>query len=213
MNRFSRSPWDRSETYFARRRVKKVRGTVIAVIGGAMAVGVGAGYLLERNSGTVSTKPDAPIEWNQVQAARVRIPDAQDIAWENRSRELDDGSRAQAPAVQASFGYCYSGGGTNCVVDGDTFYLNGEKVRIADIDAPEIHPARCEYEARLGNEATRKLHDLLNNGAVTMTSIDRDRDVYGRLLRNVQVDGADVGETMISAGVAREYGSGRRPWC
>ena len=46
-----------------------------------------------------------------------------------------------------------------------------------------------------------------------MTSIDRDRDVYGRLLRNVAVNGADVGEAMVSAGVAREYGGGRRPWC
>jgi len=54
---------------------------------------------------------------------------------------------------------------------------------------------------------------LLNSGTVTMTSIDRDRDRYGRLLRNVQVNGVDVGEAMISAGVAREYGSGRRPWC
>ena len=89
-------------------------------------------------------------------------------------------------------------------------------MRIADIDAPETetHPPRCAYEAQLGNEATDKLHALLNSGAATMTSIDRDRDVYGRLLRNVQVNGADVGEAMISAGLAREYGSGRRqPWC
>src|SRR4051812_45177159 len=41
-----------------------------------------------------------------------------------------------------------------------------------------------------------------------MTSIDRDCDVFGRLLRNVAVGGQDVGEAMISAGVAREYGSG-----
>jgi micrococcal nuclease len=112
-----------------------------------------------------------------------------------------------------AFGYCQWGGGTNCVVDGDTFWIGGEKVRIAGIDAPETHPSRCEYEARLGNAATDKLHDLLNSGAVTMTSIDRDRDAYGRLLRNVAVNGVDVGEAMISAGVAREYGSGRRPWC
>jgi len=119
---------------------------------------------------------------------------------------------ASAP-VRASFSYCHTGGGTNCVVDGDTFYLSGEKVRIAGIDAPETHPPRCDYEAQLGEEATEKLHDLLNSGAVTMTSIDRDRDVYGRLLRNVAVDGADVGEAMVSAGVAREYAGGRRPWC
>jgi micrococcal nuclease len=121
-----------------------------------------------------------------------------------------------APAstpVRADFTYCYAGGGTNCVVDGDTFYLNGEKVRIAGIDAPETHPSRCADEARLGNAATERLHALLNSGAVTMTSIDRNRDVYGRLLRNLAVDGEDVGEAMISAGVAREYGSGRRSWC
>jgi micrococcal nuclease len=99
------------------------------------------------------------------------------------------------------------------VVDGDTFYVNGAKVRIAGIDAPETHPPRCAEEARLGNAATERLRALLNSGAVTMSAIDRDRDGYGRLLRNVAVNGADVGEAMISAGVAREYGSGRQPWC
>jgi micrococcal nuclease len=126
---------------------------------------------------------------------------------------------AKAPALATSsgtiahFGYCYTGGGTNCVVDGDTFYIDSEKVRIASIDAPETHPSRCAEEARLGNAATEQLHTLLNSGAVTMTGIDRDRDGYGRLLRNVAVDGQDVGEAMISAGVARAYGSGRKPWC
>jgi endonuclease YncB( thermonuclease family) len=99
------------------------------------------------------------------------------------------------------------------VVDGDTFWIDGQKVRIAGIDAPETHPSRCEDEARLGNRATEQLHALLNSGAVTMTGIDRDRDRYGRLLRNVAVNGADVGEAMIAAGVAREYGRGRRSWC
>ena len=111
------------------------------------------------------------------------------------------------------FSYCHTGGGTNCVVDGDTFWIGGQKVRIAGIDAPETHPPRCPYEARLGNAATQKLHELLNSGAVTMTRIDRNRDRYGRLLRNVAVNGRDVGEALISAGVAREYGGGRRSWC
>jgi hypothetical protein len=112
-----------------------------------------------------------------------------------------------------AFGLCHTGGGTNCVVDGDTFYIGGAKVRIAGIDTPETHPPRCAHEARLGEEATRKLRELLNSGAVTMTSIERDRDRYGRLLRNVAVDGADVGRALVAAGVAREYGSGRRAWC
>ena len=122
-------------------------------------------------------------------------------------------TRQAATAVTATFGLCHGGGGTNCVVDGDTFYLGGDKVRIAGIDAPETHPPRCIEEAQMGEAATEKLRELLNSGAVTMTNTDRDRDTYGRLLRNVAVDGADVGAAMIGAGVAREYGDGRRPWC
>jgi endonuclease YncB( thermonuclease family) len=123
-------------------------------------------------------------------------------------------ARARAVAgVRASFSYCKWGGGTNCVVDGDTFYIGGQKVRIADIDAPETHDYHCRSELELGERAARDLQALLNSGAVTMTLIDRDRDVYGRLLRNVRVNGRDVGEALISAGVARAYAGGRRPWC
>ena len=50
-------------------------------------------------------------------------------------------------------------------------------------------------------------------GAVTLTSIDRDEDVHGRKLREVAVDGSDVGDTMISEGRVRTYGGGRRSWC
>src|SRR6476659_781758 len=91
-------------------------------------------------------------------------------------------SAASSP-IRASFGYCHTGGGTNCVVDGDTLWLGGEKIRVADIDAPETHPARCAEEQALGDRATRRLQQLLNNGAVSLVSIDRDRDRYGRKLR------------------------------
>jgi endonuclease YncB( thermonuclease family) len=186
----------------------------VTVLIGALFVGAIGGLAWVRWPSQATHADASAIEWNAVQAVPTRTPDAEDVAWERRA---EDGNWApdqvRGTAVRASFGYCYSGGGTNCVVDGDTFYIGGEKVRIAGIDAPETHPPRCAYEAKLGNEATEKLHALLNGGAVTMTSIDRDRDVYGRLLRNVAVGGQDVGEAMISAGVAREYGSGRRAWC
>lgn len=120
---------------------------------------------------------------------------------------------AAAAATSASFGFCHEGGGRTCVVDGDTFYLNGEKVRIAGIDAPETHPSRCPREAELGEAATERLHVLLNSGPLELTSIDRDRDRHGRLLRNVSVAGRDVGEMLIAEGVARPYGGRRRSWC
>ena len=194
---------------------EKTPRVIPVVLGAVLVAFIAAGLLSWTAKSVRSDKPDSPIEWNAVQAVPTRAPDAQDAAWERRAKALDVTSSpsAEAPAMKASFGYCYAGGGTNCVVDGDTFYIGGEKVRIAGIDAPETHPPRCADEARLGNQATQKLHALLNSGAVTMTSIDRDRDVYGRLLRNVVVGDQDVGEAMISAGVAREYGSGRRAWC
>ena len=129
-------------------------------------------------------------------------------------------SAATAPALSARgaanipfFGYCEYGGGANCVVDGDTFYFGRDKVRIAGIDAPETHPPRCASEARLGTAATHRLRDLLNSGQVTLTSIDRDEDIYGRKLRNVAVGGADVGAALIGEGLARDYAGGRKPWC
>ena len=53
---------------------------------------------------------------------------------------------------------------------------------------------------------------LLNSGSVTLTKIDRDAVRYGRKLRQVLVDGRNVGETLVGEGLARRYGSGRKPW-
>jgi endonuclease YncB( thermonuclease family) len=113
-----------------------------------------------------------------------------------------------------TFGKCHSGGGLNCVVDGDTFWIDGEKVRIADIDTPETHPARCAEEARLGNAATDRLQVLLNAGAFELQPINRDTDRYGRKLRIVVRNGQSLGGVLVSEGLARNYEGGRRDgWC
>ena len=129
-------------------------------------------------------------------------------------RDQVRGSGNRGAAVRAiAFTFCHSGGGTNCVVDGDTFYMDGQKIRIADIDAPETHDFRCASELERGQRATRRLQDLLNSGAVRMASIDRDTDRYGRKLRIVEVNGAGVGEALVGEGLARPYAGGRRSWC
>lgn len=112
------------------------------------------------------------------------------------------------------FGSCHSGGGFNCVVDGDTFYFKGDKIRIADIDAPETHPPRCAREDALGSAATDRLRRLLNAGPIDLVSSEsRDRDQYGRLLRTVERDGDSLGGQLVDEGLARWYGNGRRSWC
>lgn len=113
----------------------------------------------------------------------------------------------------ASFGLCHSGGGTNCVVDGDTIHYRGVKIRIADIDTPETHGPRCPLEAELGAAATRRMHQLVNAGPFTLQPINRDTDRYGRKLRILTRGGESLGAVLVREGLARFYAGGRRPWC
>ena len=174
--------WTRADAYWAAPKRSGVSRTSVAVVlCAAVAAGLAVG-LYRAPSGQGVAAPDAAIEWNEVQAVPRTLGDAEDRAWAERAK--DDGSETGLPRAagarndggQVAFGFCHSGGGTNCVVDGDTFYLKGEKVRIAGIDAPETHDYACASEKVLGDRATAELRALLNSGAVTMTSIDRDRD-------------------------------------
>lgn len=79
-----------------------------------------------------------------------------------------------AHGAPARFTLCPYDGGTNCVVRGDTAWIYGTKVRVADIDAPETHPPRCALEARLSDAATRRLAELMNAGPLQMAPVDRD---------------------------------------
>jgi micrococcal nuclease len=119
-----------------------------------------------------------------------------------------------APGTEtAAFGICKSGGGTNCVVDGDTIWYRGSKIRIADIDTPETHQPRCAAEAALGAAATQRLHQLVNAGPFTLQSINRDEDRYGRKLRILTRGGESLGDVLVEEGLARYYEGGRRSWC
>jgi len=188
--------------------------TIGVVLAMAMLAGLAWGL---RSPEPVAAAADKPILWGETQAAPTAQADASDRQWAARGEQAPAAARPArgepADAAIPYFGFCHTGGGSNCVVDGDTFYISGQKVRIADIDAPETHPPRCAEEARLGEAATARLRDLLNSGAVTMAAIDRDEDIYGRKLRTVEANGVGVGEALVEAGLARWYGSGRRSWC
>jgi micrococcal nuclease len=119
----------------------------------------------------------------------------------------------QASSERTQFSMCHTGGGTNCVVDGDTFWIGGEKVRIADIDAPETHPSRCVREEDLGSRATIRLQELLSAGPIQLETMGRDRDRYGRQLRIVTRDGQSLGMILVNEGLAREWTGSRKPWC
>lgn len=113
-----------------------------------------------------------------------------------------------------SFGHCGSAERVNCVVDGDTIYAMGEKIRLADIDAPEVFSPDCEWERIMGERSTARLAELLSQGDVALeTSGARDRDKYGRLLRVATVKGRSVGDQLVAEGLAYQWGRHQRGWC
>ncbi len=120
-----------------------------------------------------------------------------------------------APLAKAArpFSICHTGGGTNCVVDGDTVWIDGVKIRVADIDAPETHPPRCASEADLGGRATRRLAELMSAGPFVLRPVGRDEDRYGRKLRVITRNGRSLGDQLVSEGLARTWEGRRRPWC
>jgi endonuclease YncB( thermonuclease family) len=115
----------------------------------------------------------------------------------------------------AHFGQCSGPVRINCVVDGDTFWYRGEKIRIADINTPEVSEPGCAREASLGGRATRRLQDLLNDGAFSLEAdpSGRDTDRYGRALRTVHRDGESIGKTLVSEGLAETWKGRRSSWC
>ncbi len=113
----------------------------------------------------------------------------------------------------AAFALCAPGPRITCVVDGDTFWLAGEKIRIADINAPETHGAGCPSERALGEAATRRLVVLVNAGPFALEAGSRDRDRYGRSLRTITRRGASVGAELVSEGLAEPWRGRRSNWC
>jgi len=126
----------------------------------------------------------------------------------------DRSSKPPPEMAQAQFDICASATRINCVVDGDTIWYRGEKIRIADIDTPEIWQAKCASEKGLGRQARRRLQELLNDGPFHIVrSGSRDRDRYGRLLRVIERDGQSLGMILVNEGLAHVWDGRKHPWC
>jgi endonuclease YncB( thermonuclease family) len=142
--------------------------------------------------------------------------------WPTSADALDAAQPAIEPASQPAFApdalathftLCGGGARIDCVVDGDTFWLHGQKIRLADINTPEVSAPQCAREAALGAQATGRLQALLNAGPFTLERVDRDRDRYGRLLRTVTRGGESLGLVLVREGLAEVWRGSRSSWC
>lgn len=117
-----------------------------------------------------------------------------------------------ATTVSDSFGRCASDRFT-CVVDGDTLWYQGTKIRLADVDTPEIANPGCAQELAIGQQATSRLIDLLNSGSFVLVPSDRAFDSYGRRLMVARRGGQSLGQVLVAEGLAENWGGPRIDWC
>lgn len=121
---------------------------------------------------------------------------------------------APALAESGAFPICSNGKRIQCVVDGDTFWKDGKKYRLKDIDAPEIADrAKCREEYLAAVTTAYQLQRMLESGIVSMKFFGIGR--YGRTLVRVETQMGDIGSALLNANLAQPFGrfAARAPWC
>ncbi len=124
------------------------------------------------------------------------------------------GFGAERDRERGTFAACRGARRVTCVVDGDTIWYQGEKIRIADINAPELSHPSCAYEKDLAQDATDRLTVLLNAGAFALAPWPRRHiDQYGRSLYVIERGGGSLGMVLVREGLAERWKGYRGNWC
>ena len=107
--------------------------------------------------------------------------------------------------------------------DGDTITFNlpnlhpliGKKIRVRlnGIDTPEIK-GKCDKEKYDAEQAREMVEDILKD-AEKITLKNMQRGNYFRIASDVLVDGENLGDILIEAGIAVKYDGGMKThkWC
>jgi micrococcal nuclease len=137
--------------------------------------------------------------------------------------QIGDGGQGGTGTKQFTPGFPYAAQAVR-VIDGDTLRVafpdgTQETVRIVGVDTPEVTPGGNDpdsftgitdpwFLSAWGEEASASLRREVEGREVTVTT-DRsagERDRYGRLLAYLHAaDGTDIGELLLSRGLARVY--------
>lgn len=155
---------------------------------------------------TTATVNDVPVELaapaaiinnsTYVPARFVAESLGADVEWDNNTK-----------SVLVNSNYPYGKYKVTRVVDGDTFQVdfNGtkEKVRLIGVDTPEsVHPdvSKNVAEGKIASEYAKR---KLGNKEVGLEFDVQERDVYGRLLAYVWLDGEMYNKHLLTTGYAK----------
>ncbi len=100
------------------------------------------------------------------------------------------------------------------VYDADTFDVGAERIRVNNLDAPEIGGrADCPAESALGDAATTAAVAIFASAQRVTIYPEHRRDRYSRVLARVDVDGRDFAQMLIDRGLARPWRGRSSSWC
>ena len=111
------------------------------------------------------------------------------------------------------------------VIDGDTVEIAVDflpsplppklSIRVMGIDTPEKAPrAQCDAEAALAKKASAFTKNAVANALEIDIKILKWDKYGGRVLGEVYLDHQSLGESLVSAGLARHYkGDAKQSWC
>ena len=96
--------------------------------------------------------------------------------------------------------YCYDGDTCYVIIDG-----KNTKIRLLELDTPEISKPKCDAEKRLGIEARDYLNSLIENASTIEFKTDYVEDYFGRVLSFLIIDGEDVSKKIVNNNLGVVY--------
>ena len=105
--------------------------------------------------------------------------------------------------------YCYDGDTCYVTIDGQN-----EKIRLLELDTPEISKPKCDAELELGLKARNFVNDLIANAETIEFKTDYEMDYFGRILSYLIIDGKDVSALLVMNDLGVVYKKGhKKDWC
>ena len=118
-------------------------------------------------------------------------------------------AQAEISLRQYNNQYCY---------DGDTCYVTVDgkknKIRLLELNTPEISKPKCDAELELGLKARDYINNLIKNASNIEFKTDYKKDYFGRILSYLIIDGEDVSAKIVSNNLGVVYNrNNKKDWC
>jgi len=105
--------------------------------------------------------------------------------------------------------YCYDGDTCYVTVDG-----KNTKIRLLELDTPEISKPKCDQELQMGLKARDYLNNLIMNASSIEFKTDYKKDYFGRILSYLIIDGEDASAKIVSNNLGVVYDrNNKQDWC